>query len=67
MSRQATSTDAAESLRYVFRELVRCPVQTCQSTRYHVYGHGETKDETKVQYAKCLNEQCNHKFKIIWE
>lgn len=53
-----------DRLRYVYRELVRCPVcgsterQTYRTTRY---------DDSKAQHTRCLNPDCQHRYIVVFE
>ena len=61
-----STIDAAERERYVYRELVRCP--KCDQAEHRVYGKDPSAEPGSLtQYARCLNPECGHKFKIVWE
>ena len=62
---QRPAHDAAESERYVYCELPRCP--KCEGLALKTTRSIKQDDDTRMQYVRCLDNKCKHAFRIIWE
>jgi hypothetical protein len=61
----ATDSDGAESLRYVYVDRPQCPA--CGSKRLETQRSESQGDGTVKRHTRCKKEDCNHHFFIIVE
>ena len=60
-----TITDASEADRYVFCDRPRCPL--CGGVRLRIIRSWKDSEVESRQWKECRNEECGHRFFVVWQ